>query len=156
MQSNLNPQVESEEDFAQWATKLLDEFLLAADVADAVQCVRDLGSDRWHADVASKVVAAALDTPKERDQGLLVSLVVALGAGKEPALARAVLDECMASQLGMLEDLAIDIPYAPKVEGDRVEGGRGGAAILGHPRTPCLGGRLLTFLASFDANPPPK
>ena len=82
--------------------------------------MKDLGGPKFHADVASLLVEKLLDSPKDREQDLLTKLVAALGAGSAPALAADVIAECVASNLGMLEDLAIDIPFAPKALGKLV------------------------------------
>lgn len=109
----------SEEQIEHQISDLLSEFLMCHDVGEAMQCVQDLQDRRpetWtremmHSKVVKEVVAATLEKrDKEREQ--CHALVQILWV-KKTISSQEILDG-MGEIMSFLEDLALDVPRAPK------------------------------------------
>jgi translation initiation factor 4G len=100
--------------------KLCAEFQVAADLKDALLCVKDIQSRAPSADAATLAVCSlavklVMDESSERAAEAMAKLLAHLA--KEGAVSAAALKAGLASQLEQLDDLAIDVPMAPKLAG---------------------------------------
>ena len=110
----------SEEDLPEVFSKLFAEYKSAADLKEALLVVQDLQARAPDAGSATALLCAAVvqdvvDDSTERGAELMTKLLAYLAEHK--AVAAAALQQALARQLENLEDLAIDVPMAPKLLG---------------------------------------
>lgn len=86
---------------------LLGEFLNSNDCKEAAQCIQDLRTEAYHADVVTKALDVVLDKT-EKDRNLINTLFAYLA--KEGVLSREHFDAGFKDVLEFLEDMIIDIP----------------------------------------------
>lgn len=99
------------------ATSTYQEYLSVGDYKEAAACIREIQATP-KADM-SKVVETGLklllDTTKERERTALITLLQKLGEDK--VLTSQQLTAALGSYTNQLEDLALDVPYAPDLLG---------------------------------------
>ena len=108
----------TDEQRAKKAKTMIKEFLSAGDVGEAMYCVEELGGAAAYGEALAKLVVVELIESMERDAKTLNKLIAGLGA--KGGLTKAQVVGAIMEQTSQLDDLAIDVPLAPKYVGDLI------------------------------------
>jgi len=110
----------SAEEMEEQCHKLFEEYKVAADLAEALLCVKDIQERSPDAaaaglQVCSLAIQQVIDDSTERNAEQLAKLLAHLASSS--VVTREVLLSSMVQQLEQLDDVAIDVPMAPKLLG---------------------------------------
>ena len=98
------------------ADSMIKEFMSSGDVGEAMYCVEELGgADKYGSKLATTVVRQLVEA-LERDAKMLNKLITGLGV--KGGLTKDQIVSAIHQQTSQLDDLAIDVPLAPKNIGD--------------------------------------
>lgn len=100
------------------AKSMLAEFIASNDTAEALTCVQEINAPGSGPALVRQFVEYLFDLTKEREQAMLVALVVTFLV--KDAISRADFLSAMERFSKQLEDLSLDVPKAPKLLGDLV------------------------------------
>ena len=114
----------TEEQREQKVKNMIAEFLSSADVNEAMYCVEELGGASKCGSMLTVKIVSQLVEALERDAKTLVKLVVGLskGSSKTSCLSKDDVVNAIHEQTSQLDDLAIDVPLAPKNLGELIAG----------------------------------
>jgi len=101
-----------EEEFENRATLIVQEYLSSRDLSDAVASLKEIGCERKGGMCIEKVVALAFEQ-KESDALLIFDLLIVLY--EEQILQQNHFIEGIRTLLEILEDIEVDVPFAPKL-----------------------------------------
>jgi translation initiation factor 4G len=99
----------SRDDALKSIERLLCDFIRSQDVKEAIDCIEELKTTRYHSDIVDKGVNLMLDTNKESAAQLVKLFRQLAGDG---ILTRKHLETGLAPTLEILDDLIIDFPLA--------------------------------------------
>ncbi|GFH10238.1 MI domain-containing protein, partial [Haematococcus lacustris] len=123
----------SDEELERKTGSLLQEYLSTLDKAEALQCVKDLGSKAWMLSLVKQTLQLVLDSMKEKEQTVLLELLLHLAQQGE--ISGEHLQEALTAYTECLEDVTIDFPKAPQLLG-QCAGMAVAAGVLGWDSLP--------------------
>lgn len=125
----------SDEELERKTGSLLQEYLSTLDKAEALQCVKDLGSKAWMLSLVKQTLQLVLDSMKEKEQTVLLELLLHLAQQGE--ISGEHLQEALTAYTECLEDVTIDFPKAPQLLG-QCAGMAVAAGVLGCDSLPAM------------------
>lgn len=108
----------SDEQRSKKAKTMIKEFMSAGDVGEAMYCVEELGGASQYGESLAKLIVVDLVESMERDAKALSKLVA--GLGSKGGLTKDQVVGAIMEQTSQLDDLAIDVPLAPKYIGELI------------------------------------